>query len=72
MKAYELDAALKVVRDAIIDKMQKAGYGGFVNKVAEHNAELMDIVEYGLQAAEDERKKREGGKSQVFSKDGME
>jgi hypothetical protein len=60
MKQYEVDAAVRVVRDALIEKMQQKGYGGFVSKVAEHNAELMDIVEYGLQAAEDERKKREG------------
>jgi hypothetical protein len=60
MKQYEVDAAVKVVRDALIEKMQQKGYGGFVNKVAEHSAELADIVEYGLQAAEDERNKREG------------
>lgn len=59
MKAYELDAAVKMVRDALIDKMQRKGYGMFVNKLTEYNSELTDIVEYGLQAAEDERKKRE-------------
>jgi hypothetical protein len=60
MKQYEVDAATIVVRDAIIERMRKAGYDGFVHKVDEHKADLADIIQYGLQAAEDERKKREG------------
>lgn len=59
MKQYELDAAVKVAKDAILERMHKGGFDSFVSQVHEHEAELRDIVQYSLQAAEDERKKRE-------------
>jgi hypothetical protein len=58
MKQYEVGAAVRVVRDALIEKMQQKGYSGFVSKVAEHNAELIEAIFDMLD--EDERKKREG------------
>lgn len=62
MRKAELDAATNVVRDAIAQKMNEAGMAGFIPEIEKRLADLKDIVQYGLQAAEDVRKAEEKGK----------
>jgi hypothetical protein len=57
MKQAELDAATNVVRDAIAQKMNEAGMSQFVPEIEKRLGQLRDIVQYGLQAAEDVRKR---------------
>jgi hypothetical protein len=57
MTRSELDAATNVVRDAIAQKMNEAGMSQFIPEIEKRHDQLRDIVQYGLQAAEDERKR---------------
>jgi|tagenome__1003787_1003787.scaffolds.fasta_scaffold5414778_1 hypothetical protein len=57
MKQAELDAATNVVRDAIAQKMNEAGMSQFIPEIEKRLGQLRDIVQYGLQAAEDVRKR---------------
>lgn len=57
MKQAELDAATNVVRDAIAQKMNEAGMAQFIPEIEKRLGQLRDIVQYGLQAAEDVRKR---------------
>jgi hypothetical protein len=55
MKQAELDAAVKVVRDVVYAKMQEKGFAQYIPEL-EKQVDVVDVVRYGLQAAEDERK----------------
>jgi hypothetical protein len=63
MKQSELDAAVKVVRDVVYTKMQEKGFAQYIPEL-EKQVDVVDVVRYGLQAAEDERKRlaKEGNK----------
>jgi hypothetical protein len=61
MKQAELDAATNVVRDAIAQKMNEAGMSQFIPEIEKRMGQLRDIVQYGLQAAEDVRKAERKG-----------
>jgi hypothetical protein len=56
MKQAELDAAVKVVRDVVYAKMQEKGFAQYIPEL-EKQVDVVDVVRYGLQAAEDERKR---------------
>jgi hypothetical protein len=56
MKQAELDAAVKVVRDVVYAQMAKRGFAQYIPEL-EKQVDVVDVVRYGLQAAEDERNK---------------
>jgi hypothetical protein len=56
MKQAELDEAVKVVRDVVYAKMQGKGFAQYIPEL-EKQVDVVDVVRYGLQAAEDERKR---------------
>jgi hypothetical protein len=58
MKQAELDAAVKVVRDVVYAKMQEKGFAQYIPEL-EKQVDVVDVVRYGLQAAEDERNKEQ-------------
>jgi hypothetical protein len=63
MKQAELDAAVKVVRDVVYAKMQEKGFAQYIPEL-EKQVDVVDVVRYGLQAAEDERKRMEKEKTE--------
>jgi hypothetical protein len=58
MKQAELDAAVKVVRDVVYAKMKEQGFSDYIGEL-EKRVDVVDVVRYGLQAAEDERERIE-------------
>jgi hypothetical protein len=58
MKQAELDAAVKVVRDVVYAKMKEQGFADYIGEL-EKRVDVVDVVRYGLQAAEDERERIE-------------
>lgn len=62
MKESELDAAETVVYNAIAQKMKEAGWANWISEIDKRKSELRDIVQYAIQAAEDDRRSR-GDKS---------
>jgi hypothetical protein len=58
VKQAELDAAVKVVRDVVYAEMQKKGFAQYIPEL-EKQVDVVDVVRYGLQAAEDYRKAQE-------------
>jgi hypothetical protein len=58
VKQSELDAAVKVVRDVVYAEMAKKGFAQYIPEL-EKQVDVVDVVRYGLQAAEDERNKEQ-------------
>lgn len=54
MKQAELDAAVKSIVDSFRRIMTEKGYGQFIGQI-ESQVNYVEIVQYALQAAEDER-----------------
>lgn len=58
MKQAELDAAVKVVRDVVYAEMQKKGFAQYIPEL-EKQVDVVDVVRYGLEAAEAVRDKEQ-------------
>jgi hypothetical protein len=71
MKQSELDAAVKVVRDVVYAEMQKKGFAQYIPEL-EKQVDVVDVVRYGLQAAEDVRLGRKVAENEDAFKSGSD
>jgi hypothetical protein len=71
MKQAELDAAVKVVRDVVYAEMQKKGFAQYIPEL-EKQVDVVDVVRYGLQAAEDVRLGRKVAENEDAFKSGSD
>lgn len=71
MKQAELDAAVKVVRDVVYTKMQEKGFAQYIPEL-EKQVDVVDVVRYGLQAAEDVRLGRKVAENEDAFKSGSD
>jgi hypothetical protein len=71
VKQAELDAAVKVVRDVVYAEMQKKGFAQYIPEL-EKQVDVVDVVRYGLQAAEDVRLGRKVAENEDAFKSGSD
>lgn len=71
MKQAELDAAVKTVRDVVYAKMQEKGFAQYIPEL-EKQVDVVDVVRYGLQAAEDVRLGRKVAENEDAFKSGSD